>query len=234
MGALVLIVDDEADLVAALSYALERERFEVRTAFDGAEALAAVKLDPRPDLILLDWMLPDIPGTEVFRQIKRNPITASIPVMMVSARGEEFDRIVGLELGADDYVVKPFSTRELILRARAVLRRGRPKAQIAEEADSLDHGPITLDTAAHRVFVDGEEAHLTALEFRLLAALMARPGQVYTREQLLERAWEDGVHVAARTVDVHVKRLRKKLGDAGKVIGTVRGVGYRLQDEPEP
>lgn len=229
MAALVLIIDDEHDLVAALDYALKREGFETRTAYDGASALDAAATRPLPDLILLDWMLPDIPGTEVFRQLRRTPLTAGIPVMMVSARGEEFDRIVGLELGADDYIVKPFSTRELILRARAVLRRSQaPPPTVPGQATGIDHGPIRMDPTAHRVWVHGDEVHLTVLEFRLLEALLGRPGQVFTRELLLERAWEDGVHVSERTVDVHVKRLRKKLGKAGAAVETVRGVGYRL------
>lgn len=232
---LVLIVDDEPDLVAPLEYALQREGFETRTAGDAAGAFAAVAEDPKPDLVLLDLMLPDLPGTEIFRRLRANPDTARIPVIMVTAKGDEVDRIVGLELGADDYVTKPFSTRELILRVRAVLRR----AQQAPESDDglepgevLEFGVLKVDPGAHQVWISGEEIQLTALEFRLLLALLERRGRVQSRDALLGEAWEDGITVTERTVDTHVKRLRRKLGDAAVYVETIRGVGYRFAARP--
>ncbi len=226
----MLIVDDEEDLVAPLDFALRREGFRTLTALSGAEALHAAAAH-RPQLVLLDLMLPDLPGTEVFRRLRADPATAGIPVIMVTARGDDVDRIVGLELGADDYVVKPFNTRELILRVRAVLRRAA-SASAAVGAEAVDFGRLRVDVAAHQVWVDGEEVQLTALEFRLLSTLLGRRGRVQSREALLSAAWEDGVHVTERTVDTHVKRLRRKLGPAAAYIETIRGVGYRFAAQP--
>ncbi len=231
MAELILIVDDEADLVGPLEFAFRREGFRTASAGTGAEALRRAAADPRPDLVLLDLMLPDMPGTEVFRRLRASPEGAAVPVIMLTARGEEIDRIIGFEMGADDYVVKPFSTRELVLRVRAVLRRvgaGGP----AEAAGRLRRGPLELDLAGHRAWVAGEEVALTALEFRLLRTLAQRRGRVQSRERLLEDVWEMAPTVTTRTVDAHVRRLRKKLGPAADLIETVRGVGYRFADDP--
>ncbi len=235
MDEVILIVDDEADLVAALEYSLRREGFTTRSAASGREALRAVAIDPRPVLVLLDWMLPDLPGTEVFRRLRSDPSTTAIPVVMVTARGEEVDRVVGLELGVDDYVVKPFSIRELVLRVRAVLRRSRPAAAEAPAPqERLVAGNLVLDREAHRAWVEGVEIDLTAHEFRLLLAFLEHCGRALTREQILADAWEDGVTVSERTVDSHIKRLRRKLGASGDRIETIRGIGYRLSADGKP
>ena len=224
MPELILIVDDEPDIADALDYALTREGFETRVAYNGTDAIAAA-IDSPPALILLDLMLPDMPGTEVFRRLKAEATTAHVAIVMVTARGDEIDRVVGFELGADDYVVKPFSTRELVLRVRAVLRRATPEDPRAQR---LDMGPFSVDLVAHRVFANGEEIELTAIEFKLLSTLISRPGRVQTRQQLLEDVWDITAAIETRTVDTHVKRLRQKIGDDGTWIQTVRSVGYRF------
>jgi two-component system, OmpR family, phosphate regulon response regulator PhoB len=221
----VLLVDDERDLLSVLDFNLRAAGFETLLATRGEEALLAMKRRV-PDLVLLDLMLPDLPGTEVCRRIKGDPRTRHVPVVMLTAKGDEVDRVVGFELGADDYVTKPFSVRELTLRLRAVLRRagsGKPAEPPREEV-----GPIRVDADAHRVFVDGAEASLTPLEFKLLTTFMARLGRVQSREQLLEDVWEMSPEVETRTVDTHVKRLREKLGSGRDLLETVRGIGYRL------
>jgi two-component system phosphate regulon response regulator PhoB len=177
-----------------------------------------------PDLVLLDLMLPDVEGTEVCRRLRADPKTKGIPIMMLTAKGDEVDRVVGFEIGADDYVTKPFSVRELLLRVRAVLRRGTEP----RESGTIQVGVLTIDGEAHRVFVEGREVALTALEFRLLSMLAGRRGRVQTREVLLNEVWGLHLNVETRTVDTHVKRLREKLGAAGGLIQTVRGVGYRF------
>ncbi len=230
MSELILLVDDETDLTRALAFAFKREGFEVRVANNGREALNLAFQDPLPDLVLLDLMLPDLPGTEVCRRLKADPRTGEIPIVMVTARGEEIDRVVGFEVGADDYVTKPFSTRELLLRVRAVLRRSRP-AQASGEVSSF--GDLKVDQAAHRVWVGQEEIALTALEFRLLLTFVGRKGRVQSREALLDEVWGINNAVTTRTVDTHVKRLRQKLGEAGDYIETIRGVGYRFKDRPD-
>jgi two-component system phosphate regulon response regulator PhoB len=219
----VLIVEDEADLVRALEYNFRQAGFEVLTATRGRDALrlAATKT---PDLVLLDLMLPDLQGGDVCRQLKADPKTRGVPVIMVTARGEEVDRVVGFEIGADDYVTKPFSVRELVLRARAVMRRGE---QVGS-AEMVRVGALNVDSGAHRVHVEGREIVLTALEFRLLWTLATRRDRVQSRETLLNDVWGLHLNVETRTVDTHVKRLREKLGNAGTLIETVRGVGYRL------
>jgi two-component system phosphate regulon response regulator PhoB len=225
----VLIVEDERDLARLVSYNLKQAGFDVVTAANGETALRAVR-EERFDLILLDLMLPDMPGTEVCRRLKQAPETAAIPVLMVTAKGEEIDRIVGFELGADDYVVKPFSVRELVLRARAVLRR---QAATGEPADRFDFERLRVDRAAHRAWVDDAEIHLTALELRLLTLLYDRRGRVLSRDLLLDEVWGRTTDVTSRNVDTHVKRVREKLGAAGEYIETVRGVGYRFRSEPD-
>lgn len=225
----LLIIEDEADLARTLEYNFRQAGFDVTTTSRGRDALR-IAATQSPDLVLLDLMLPDISGTEVCKQLKADPKTRHIPVIMVTARGEEVDRILGFELGTDDYVTKPFSVRELILRAKAVLRRGEP-------ADSHDQvlkiGALTIDPIAHRVLLDGKEVPLTALELRLLHTLALRRGRVQTRDTLLHDVWGLYLEVETRTVDTHVKRLREKLGPAGAFIQTVRGVGYRF-DVEEP
>ena len=225
MSDLILIVDDEPDLVSALGFALGREGFQTRGAGDGASALREAQINPKPDLVLLDLMLPDIQGTEVCRQLKANSATADIPVIMLTARSAEIDRVVGFEVGADDYVPKPFSTRELALRIRAVLRRSRPREQ---KQQAFTIGCLRVDVAGHQTWVNGTERVLTALEFRLLTTLLQRRGRAQSREALLDEVWGASTAITTRTVDTHVKRLRQKLGDAGEYIQTIRGVGYKF------
>lgn len=231
MSERILIIEDEADLADALAFALEREGFATQVAHGGKDALALVRRGPAPDLILLDVMLPDWSGTEVCRQLRALESTRAVPIIMVTARGEEIDRVVGFEVGADDYVVKPYSTRELILRMRAVLRRRQPGSDEAPE--TLELSGIRIDSGAHQVWVEKQEVSLTALEFRLLHTLMARRGRVQSRDTLLEDVWGISADVTTRTVDTHVKRLREKLGVGGSCIETVRGTGYRFRAAAE-
>jgi len=223
----VLLVDDERDLLSVLDFNLRAAGFETILATRGEEALLALKRRV-PDLVLLDLMLPDIPGTEVCRRIKSEVRTKHVPVVMLTAKGEEVDRVVGFELGADDYVTKPFSVRELVLRLKAILRRAGGGKSVERPRERV--GPIRVDVEAHRVFVDAVEVVLTPLEFRLLSTFMSRLGRVQSREQLLEDVWEMSPEVETRTVDTHVKRLREKLGSGRDLLETVRGVGYRLVD----
>lgn len=218
----VLVVDDEAAQRALLSYNLEASGFRVVLAADGEEALLKAR-EESPDVILLDWMLPRLSGIEVCRQLKaKGGVEAAI--IMVSARSEESDRVRGLETGADDYITKPYSVNELLARVRANLRRVRPvRAGVA-----LEHMGLVLDPDAHRVTRDGEPLHLGPTEFRLLSALIERPGRVWTREALLDRVWGRDIYVDTRTVDVHIGRLRKALGKGEDLIRTVRGAGYSL------
>ncbi len=225
----VLIVEDEVDLLRSVEYSFRQAGFTVVTTTRGGDVLTLCT-GHSPDLVLLDIMLPDVQGTEVCRQLKSDARTKAIPIILVTARGDEVDRVVGFELGADDYVVKPFSVRELLLRARAVLRRG----DVARPVSALKVGPIEIDMEAHQVRVDGEFVELTLLEFRLLSNLASRLGRVQTRDMLLEEVWGLSLNVETRTVDTHVKRLREKLGKAGALIQTVRGVGYRMALESEP
>jgi two-component system phosphate regulon response regulator PhoB len=226
----VLLVDDERDLLSVLDFNLRAAGFETILATRGEEALLALRRRI-PDLVLLDLMLPDIPGTEVCRRIKADARTRHVPVVMLTAKGEEVDRVVGFELGADDYVTKPFSVRELTLRLKAILRRAGAPRSIEQVREKV--GPIRVDADAHRVFVDDAEVTLTPLEFKLLSTFMARLGRVQSREQLLEDVWEMSPEVETRTVDTHVKRLREKLGSGRDLLETVRGVGYRLADPSE-
>jgi two-component system phosphate regulon response regulator PhoB len=227
----ILVVEDEADLADALAFALEREGFRGTVARDGRSAIDVISQTPPPDLVLLDLMLPDISGTEVCRQLRANPTTRHVPVIMVTARAEEIDRVVGFEVGADDYVVKPYSTRELVLRVRAVLRRRESSAPI--DVTALRFGVLTVDKDAHKVWVEDAEVALTALEQRLLHTLLERRGRVQTRETLLSDVWGITADITTRTVDTHVKRLREKLGAAGSYVETVRGAGYRFRAQPE-
>lgn len=221
----IFVVEDEPDIAEVLKFNLERAEFQVEVERRGDAALESIRKHP-PDLIVLDLMLPGLDGLEVTRLLKRDPATARIPLVMLTAKGEEVDRIVGLELGADDYIPKPFSPRELVLRIKAVLRR---RSGEGEAADLLELGGIRLDAAAHRVEVRGKDVPLTATEFRLLRVLMERQGRVQTRSRLLSDVWGYSKDVDSRTVDTHVRRLRRKLGPVADRIETVIGVGYRLR-----
>ena len=221
----VLIVDDERDLVRLVEFNLQQAGYETTTAYTGEEALQKVR-HRVPDLVVLDLMLPDISGTEVCRQIKASPRTRQVPVLMLTARTDEVDRVVGFEVGADDFVTKPFSVRELVLRIRAILRRGAG-AQADDVREQV--GPIRVDPEAHRAYVEGEEVALTALEFKLLTTFMSRLGRVQTRETLLQDVWGMASDLQTRTVDTHVKRLREKLGAGRDLIETVRGIGYKVR-----
>ena len=224
----VLIVEDEAPLVTLLRYNLEKEGFQVCDAADGEDALVQIA-ERRPDVVLLDWMLPLISGIEVCRRIRRSPENRALPIIMLTARGEESDRVRGLDSGADDYVVKPFSTSELVARLRAVIRRAQPSG--GEEV--LHFADVTMDLAAHRVSRADKPIHLGPTEFRLLRHLLRYPGRVFSREQLLDAVWGHDVYVEPRTVDVHIRRLRKALNAGGDmdVVRTVRSAGYAI-DRP--
>jgi len=229
MSALILVVEDETDLLESLAYSLEREGYQTRRASSGRQALDLARQDPVPDLVLLDLMLPDVTGLEVCRQLRADERTRRMLVLMLTARGEEIDRVMGFEVGADDYVVKPFSVRELVLRIRAIMRRGRLETEEAE----VRFGLLRIDTAGHRVWVGSDEVILTALEFKLLSTLLARKGRAQSREMLLDTVWGIQADITTRTVDTHVKRLREKLGPAGGYVETLRGVGYRFKSTPD-
>jgi two-component system, OmpR family, phosphate regulon response regulator PhoB len=220
----ILVVEDDSAIREMLMFSLDRAGFDPIPAENGRDARAVIA-DGRPDLILMDWMLPDVSGLELTRQLKRDAETREIPVIMVTARVEEDDRVAGLDGGADDYLVKPFSTRELLARIRAQLRRG-----VAADAEVAAVGDLTLNTASHRVSVGHAEIALGPTEYRLLDFFMHHPDRVYSRSQLLDRVWGGNVYVEERTVDVHIRRLRKALTPHGydKLIQTVRGAGYRF------
>lgn len=225
MKPLILIVEDEAPIVTLLRYNLEREGFQVLEASDGEEAML-IAAERKPDLVLLDWMLPLLSGIEVCRRMRRAAETKNVPIIMLTARGEEGDRVRGLNSGADDYITKPFSPSELIARVRAVLRRARP----ATEEETLRYGDLAMDLAAHRVKRGTRDIHLGPTEFRLLRHFLEHPGRVFSREQLLDTVWGPDVYVEPRTVDVHIRRLRKALnaGIDDDLIRTVRSAGYAL------
>jgi two-component system phosphate regulon response regulator PhoB len=227
----VLVVEDEADIAALVAYQLTREGYRVETVATGSEALNAVRREI-PSLVILDRMLPGVTGDEVLRTLRAEPATQSIPVLVVTARKAQEDRIDGFELGADDYLTKPFSPRELVLRVRAILRRVEGAAP-PPGGRLLVAGALRVDTGAHQATLNGEDVPLTPTEFRLLTALLERRGRTQTRHQLLQRAWEMGPEISerieTRTVDMHVRRLRAKLGKAGDLVETVRGFGYRFR-----
>jgi len=224
----VLIVEDEPDIRQLIVFNLESEGFRCRTAANGLDALREVR-SRIPDLVLLDLMLPGLDGREVCRRLRAGEATAALPIIMLTARADEVDRVVGLEMGADDYVVKPFSPRELVARVRAVLRRARPGEGAAP---MLSAGPLALDVARHVVTLHGRPLALTPKEFDLLHALLESAGRVLSREHLLRRVWgyARADEIESRTVDVHVRRLRAKLGDEGRRIATVKSVGYRFEE----
>jgi two-component system, OmpR family, phosphate regulon response regulator PhoB len=222
---LVLVVEDEAALVTLLRYNLEREGFRVSEARDGEEAMLQIA-EQMPDLVILDWMLPLMSGIEVCRQLRRLPETRRLPIVMLTARGEEGDKLRGLDAGADDYITKPFSPSELIARLRAVLRRAKPE----REDETLKYQDLVMDLASHRVKRNGREVHLGPTEFRLLRHLLENQGRVFSREQLLDMVWGRDVYVEPRTVDVHIRRLRKAINndEDSDLIRTVRAAGYAL------
>ena len=228
----ILIVEDEHDVIKLLKYNLEKEGFKVNYTTDGSLVMAEIRRD-EPDLVVLDLMLPGLDGLEICRQIRRNEKYASLPLLMLTARGEEADRVVGLEMGADDYVTKPFSMRELVARVRALLRRQEgPAAQRA----TLQRGTLTIDPSAHSVTIAGRRIELSALEFKLLHYLGSHPGMVFSRDQLLDRVWGDDRTVTPRSVDVYVRRVREKIEPQPQTptyIQTVHGVGYRFATELE-
>jgi len=221
----ILIVDDEQAIRDMIDFALTRAGYRVVTAEDANSALAVIA-QSIPDLILLDWMLPDISGVDLARRLKKEELYQEIPIIMLTARVEEQDKVRGLEVGADDYVTKPFSTRELAARIKAVLRRTTP----SEKNELLSVAQLIIDPGSHRVHVSGNELHLGPTEYRLLYFLMSHPDRVYSRAQLLDRVWGQNTYIEDRTVDVHVRRLRKALSDSGydHLIQTVRGAGYRF------
>jgi len=225
-GERILVVDDEPDILSLLVYQLSREDYRISTAVDGRSAVSTA-LEDRPDLIVLDLMLPGMDGYQVLRTLREDERTSEIPVLLLTARREEEDRIHGFEKGADDYVTKPFSPRELVLRVGALLRRAKAEPLDAHRRISL--GGVVLDRDAHRAFVDEQEIELTPLEFRLLEVLIDRRGRAQSRRQLLQAVWDTNAAIETRTVDMHVARLRSKLGPAGDLIETVRGVGYRFR-----
>jgi two-component system phosphate regulon response regulator PhoB len=222
----ILVVDDEPDITALVAYHLARAGYRVSTAGSGAEAIRSAK-EERPDLVILDLMLPGVSGYDVLAELRAREETREVGVILLTARREEADRIRGLSLGADDYLTKPFSPQELILRVAAVLRRLQAPAVAAGSA--VTAGPLTIDRSAHRVMLDGKELQLTVTEYKLLVTLVERRGRVQTRPQLLETVWEAQPDIQTRTVDMHIQRLRTKLGDTGRLIETVRGFGYRFK-----
>ncbi len=223
----ILIIEDEAAVVTLLKYNLEKSGYEVQVAMDGEEGLLMVE-EEKPDLLLVDWMLPHVSGVEICRRLRRLPDSRNLPIIMLTARGEEADTIRGLDSGADDYMVKPFSPSELQARIHALLRRARPSIA----ADHLSFGELNMDLAAFRVYRNETEIKLGPTEFKLLRHFMENPGRVYSREQLLDMVWGRDVYVETRTVDVHIRRLRKNLNDGGlpDLIRTVRSAGYSLDN----
>lgn len=222
----ILVVDDEPDITALVAYHLAKAGYRVSTAANGTDALRAAR-EERPDIVVLDLMLPGVSGYDVLAELRRRDETRDVGVILLTARREEADRIRGLTLGADDYLTKPFSPHELALRVGALLRRLAAPAVSA--GSTLAAGPVTVDRAAHRAMLDGEELQLTSTEYKLLLTLLERRGRVQTRPQLLETVWEAQPDIQTRTVDMHIQRLRSKLGEHGKLIETVRGFGYRFR-----
>ncbi len=222
---LVLIVEDDPSLVELLSYNLQSAGFDTQVETDGEGAIAAIE-NRTPDIVVLDWMIPNLSGIDVCRRVRAMPENHDVPIIMLTARSEETDKILGLEVGADDYMVKPFSPKELIARIHAILRRSRPETG----QKRLEYAGIVMDTIAHRVTRDGEPVHLGPTEYRLLRVFLEKPGRVYSRDNLLDRAWDANIHVEPRTVDVHIRRLRKALNEGGHpdIIRTVRSAGYAL------
>lgn len=230
MNKSILIVEDDPSLAELLRYNLTKEGFKAVVVEDGETAVVAVE-EEDPSLVILDWMLPNLSGIEVCRQLRRKPENKNLPIIMLTARGEEADRIRGLDSGADDYVVKPFSPSELIARVRAVLRRANPE----QAGEVLSYADLSMDLEKHRVYRGEDQVRLGPTEFRLLRVFLEKPGRVYSREQLLDRVWGRDIYVESRTVDVHIRRLRKALNAEGRpdLIRTVRSAGYALDSSPD-
>ena len=228
MASKILIVEDEPDIVELLVYNLHQAGFQTDAVLNGADALERIKIEP-PDLVLLDLLLPEADGLEVCRTLKRDPETAGIPIIMLTAKGEAIDRIVGLELGADNYITKPFSPREVLLRIRAVLRRA-PNVPRNKPANQIQIDDLKIDLDRHQVFSDGDVIDLTATEFKILSLFAHSPGRVFTRSILMDAVWGQEYYGIERTMDTHVSRLRRKLGQFGERIETVHRVGYRLKE----
>jgi len=226
-GQRILVVEDDKHISKLVKYNLEKAGFECTVTITGEEAFEVLDKEPI-ELIILDIMLPKMDGFQACKQIKQDKKFSHIPIIMLTAKGEEVDRVVGFELGADDYVVKPFSPRELVLRVKAILKRGRPK-EVTK--DILIHEKLKVDIPRHKVFIDKKEKELTQMEFKLLTTLMQRKGKVQTRDRLLDDVWDIAAEVTTRTIDTHIKRLRQKLGKMGKLIETVRGIGYRFSEK---
>jgi DNA-binding response OmpR family regulator len=222
----ILVVDDEPEAVELIEFNLQQAGFDVVTASDGAEAVKKARSE-LPSLVILDLMLPEVDGLEACRMLRRDPATASVPIIMLTAKAAEIDRILGLELGADDYVTKPFSPRELVLRVKKILQRGQA---VGPDKDLYSFGDLTIDNPRHLVSWRGKRIELTATEFKLLSVLAQRRGRVQSRDQLLRDVWEYNSLIDTRTVDTHMRRLREKLGPAAKYLDTVRGVGYRFTE----
>ncbi len=230
MSERILLVDDEPDILQLLSFNLREAGFEVEAVGTAGEGLAAA-LRARPAVLILDLMLPDMSGTEVCRKLRADPATGDLPILMLTARGDEYDKVLGFEVGADDYVVKPFSVREVVMRVRALARRAQERTQAraaTEPAKSLAWRGLSVDTVRHRVTLDGQELSLRPLEFKLVATFLENPGIVYSRARLLEEVWGITAEMNTRTVDTHIRRLRERLGTHGEAIETVHGFGYRL------
>ena len=227
---MVIVIEDEPDILEVIEYNLRREGYRVQTARDGEDGLRLVR-KKSPDLVLLDLLLPGLDGIEVCRKLKEDPVTRPIPIIMVTAKGEESDVVLGLGIGADDYVTKPFSPRELVERVRAVLRRVPGGKDRGAAGERLSHGAVTIDPGRHEVRVGGKAVPFTATEFRLLYFLASHPGRVFTRDHLLSRVIGADAVVIDRNVDVHIRAVRKKLGECRDLIETIRGVGYRFRDD---
>jgi two-component system phosphate regulon response regulator PhoB len=227
----ILIVDDEKDIIELIQYNLEKEGYVVNHAFSGEQCLENVKSE-LPDLILLDLMLPEIDGVDVCKFLKNNPQTSHIPIIMLTAKGEETDIVLGLELGADDYIIKPFKVRELLARVKAVLRRTKNNIPpLLKEKDIIKFKDLVIDSIKHQVTLKDQPLSLTSTEFNLLKFLASHPGKAFTREQLLDQVWSENSYIVDRAVDVHIRRLRQKLLTASEYIITIRGVGYRFKEE---
>jgi len=227
----IAVIEDEADILEVIEYNLAREGYKVITAQDGKDGLRKI-IDEAPDLVLLDLMLPGVDGIDLCRRIKADPLTRRIPVIMVTAKGEESDVVLGLGVGADDYIPKPFSPKELVARVKAVLRRG-PLHEDISTGDRITTDGVTIDARRHEVRVDNQPANFTATEFRLLHFLASHPGRAFTRDQLLSRVIGEGAQVLDRNIDVHIRAVRRKLGTHRDLIETIRGVGYRFQSTEE-
>ncbi len=226
---LILAVDDEKDILNLLEFNLKKASHRVITAMDGPEAIE-LALREKPDLVLLDVMLPNMDGMEVLKTLKKNKDTEDIPVIMLTAKGEELDRVLGFELGADDYITKPFSPREMLLRVKAVLKRSRGIIDSGSEPSEIVYKDLRLDLSKYKVYLKKKEIELTITEFKMLKLILTSKGNVLSRDTILDKAWGDDSFVTPRTVDTHMRRLRQKLASAGDYIETVRGVGYRLKD----